>query len=206
LNNIGIEDPDNYILSWTDTTNLNNYQQIMMIASLLNNWDQYRESNCKDIKAWKTHMPEWSHKYRNLFSRTKSERMPLWKSYNHPIEFEKDTTLFKLAKIYPLSVLERDSLDFWIDEELRKSYIQLSISSIAAPFFFIKKYDKSLCPVMNYKTLNRITKSCYLISWLIDLIESLSHVSMFTKIDLRWEYNNIHIKKKGEWKIAFITK
>ena len=37
LNNIGIEDPDNYILSWTDTTNLNNYQQIMMIASLLNN-------------------------------------------------------------------------------------------------------------------------------------------------------------------------
>ena len=65
--------------------------------------------------------------------------MPLWKPYNYAIEFEKGTILPKPAKVYLLSVLERNSLDVWIDEELRKGYIQPSTSPIAAPFFFVKK-------------------------------------------------------------------
>jgi len=27
---------------------------------------------------------------------------------------------------------------------------------------------------------------------------------MFTKLDLRWEYKNIRIKKEDKWKVAFI--
>jgi len=58
LNNIEDEDPDNHILSWTDTTDSGNYQQIMVIVSLLSNQDQYRELGCEDIKAWKAYVPE----------------------------------------------------------------------------------------------------------------------------------------------------
>jgi len=106
--------------------------------------------------------------------------------YDHTIEFEKSVILPKPAKVYLLSVSERNSLDLWIDEELRKGYIQPSTSPIAAPFFFVKKHDGSLCPVMDYKALNGITiKNCYPISQIADLIESLSHASIFTKIDLR---------------------
>jgi len=60
---------------------------------------------------------------------------------------------------------------------------------------------------MDYRALNGITiKNRYPISRIADLIESLSHASIFTKIDLRWGYNNVHIKKRDEWKTAFITK
>jgi len=38
------------------------------------------------------------------------------------------------------------------------------------------------------------------------LIESLSKASIFTKIDLRWGYNNVRIKEGDEWKTAFITR
>jgi len=83
----------------------------MVIASLLNNWDQYRESDCEDTKAWKAYVSEWLHEYGNIFSKTKSERMLLWKPYDHTIKFEKDIILPKPAKVYLLSVSERNSLD-----------------------------------------------------------------------------------------------
>ena len=60
---------------------------------------------------------------------------------------------------------------------------------------------------MDYRTLNRITiKNHYPIPRIADLIESLGKASIFTKIDLRWEYNNVCIKEGDEWKTAFITR
>jgi len=60
---------------------------------------------------------------------------------------------------------------------------------------------------MDYRALNAITvKNCYLIPRIANLIESLSKVSIFTKIDLRWGYNNICIKEGNKWKTAFITR
>jgi len=60
---------------------------------------------------------------------------------------------------------------------------------------------------MDYRALNGITiKNCYPIPRIADLIESLSKASIFTKIDLRWEYNNVRIKEGDEWKTAFITR
>ena len=38
------------------------------------------------------------------------------------------------------------------------------------------------------------------------MIELLSKASIFTKINLRWGYNNVYIKEGNEWKIAFITR
>jgi len=70
--------------------------------------------------------------------------MPLRKPYDHVIDFEEGTKLPKLAKVYLLSLAERNSLDSWIDEELRKGYIRPSTSPIAALFFFVKKHNGSL--------------------------------------------------------------
>ena len=111
------------------------------------------------------------------------------------IDFVKGTMFSKPAKVYLLSLVERNSLDIWIDEELKKGYIRPSTSPIAALFFFVKKHNGSLQSVMDYRALNGITiKNCYLIPRIADLIESLSKASIFTKIDLRWGYNNVHIK------------
>jgi len=60
---------------------------------------------------------------------------------------------------------------------------------------------------MNYRALNAITaKNRYPIPRIANLIESLSKASIFTKIDLRWGYNNVHIREGNEWKTAFITR
>jgi len=79
-----------------------------------------------------------------VFSKNKSERIPIRKLYDHAIDFVEGAMLPKPAKVYPLSLAERNSLDIWIDEELRKGYIQPSTSPIAAPFFFVKRHNGSL--------------------------------------------------------------
>ena len=89
-------------------------------------------------------MLEWLYEYGNMFSKHKSERMPLQKPYDHAIDFMEGAKLPKPAKVFLLSLAERNSLDSWIDEELRKGYIRPSTSPIAAPFFFVKKHDGSL--------------------------------------------------------------
>jgi len=51
LDDIGDEDPDNHIFSWADMTDPGNHQQAMMIAAILNNQDQYGDSDCEDTKT-----------------------------------------------------------------------------------------------------------------------------------------------------------
>ena len=51
LDEIGDEDPNNNILSWADMTDPGNCQQAMVIAAILNNRDQYGNSDCEDTKT-----------------------------------------------------------------------------------------------------------------------------------------------------------
>jgi len=39
----------------------------------------------------------------------------------------------------------------------------------------------------------------------LDIIENIGTKEVFTKLDLRWGYNNIGIKERNEWKVAFTT-
>ena len=39
----------------------------------------------------------------------------------------------------------------------------------------------------------------------MDIIENIEIKKVFTKLNLRWGYNNVRIKKENEWKVAFIT-
>ena len=79
-----------------------------------------------------------------MFPKNKSKRILIWKPYDYAIDFVEGTILPKPTKVYLLSLVERNSLDTWINEKLRKEYIQLSTSPIAAPFFFVKKHNRSL--------------------------------------------------------------
>jgi len=48
-------------------------------------------------------------------------------------------------------------------------------------------------------------KNNYPLSLILDVLENIGTKKMFTKMDLRWGYNNMRIKKGDEWKAAFTT-
>lgn len=167
---------------------------------------QAAEEGKLDKDYWSSKVPEHYHEFGDVFSKKASERMPLRKPYDHPIELVDGASLPRPAKLYPMNLQERNSLDEWIDSELRKGYIRVSKSPTAAPVFFVKKKDGSLRLVQDYRALNAVTKkNKFPLPRIPDLIDRLSKASIFTSMDLRWGYNNIRIKEGDEEKAAFIT-
>jgi len=65
--------------------------------------------------------------------------------------------MLKNCKIYSLSPREQEELDKFLDKHLKSEHIRPSKSLCAAPFFFVKKKDRSLRPVQNYRRLNKVT-------------------------------------------------
>ena len=60
--------------------------------------------------------------------------------------------------------------------------------------------------VQDYRYLNEWTiKSNYPLPLISDVLENIGTKKLFTKMDLRWGYNNIRIKEGNEWKAAFTT-
>jgi hypothetical protein len=113
--------------------------------------------------------------------------------------------MFK-CQLYGLSYNERAQLNAFLAENLRTGRIRASNSPMASPFFFIQKKDGRLCPVQDYRQLNDITKkNCYPPPLISDLINTLQDAKYFTKLDVRWGYNNARIKEGDEWKAAFRT-
>ncbi|KAG5732321.1 hypothetical protein E4T56_gene11402 [Termitomyces sp. T112] len=77
---------------------------------------------------------------------------------------------------------------------------------MASPFFFIKKKDSSLQLVQDYWVLNAMmVKNCYPLPLISELINNLWGMQYFTKLDVQWGYNNVHIQEGDEWKVAFQT-
>ena len=72
--------------------------------------------------------------------------------------------------------------------------------------FFIGKKDGKKRIVQDYRYLNEWTvKNNYPLSLISDMLENISTKKVFTKIDLRWRYNNVRIKEGNKWKAVFMT-
>jgi hypothetical protein len=87
---------------------------------------------------------------------------------------------------------EQPALEEFLEENLRTGCIRPSKSPIASPFFFIKKKDGKLRPVQDYRKLNEMTiKNHYPLPLIGELIDKLKGAKYFTKLDVRWGYNNV---------------
>ena len=128
--------------------------------------------------------------------------MLLWKLWDHTIDL-KDTFKPKKGHIIPLSPAEQEVIAF-LDDQLKKGYICPSKSPQMSPVFFVPKKDRKKWMIQDYQYLNEHTvKNNYPLLLIMQLVNKLQGAKLFTKMDLRWEYNNVCIKKSDEWKAAF---
>jgi len=140
-----------------------------------------------------------------VFAKEDFDILPEHHKWDHTIELIPGAEP-KLSKVYSLSLLEQVKLDAFLKENLHTGRISPLKFPIAAPMFFIKKKDGLLCLVQDYHVLNAITvKNRYPFPLIFQLVSQLCRARYFTKLDVRWSFNNICIKPRDEWKTAFHT-
>jgi len=148
-------------------------------------------------------VPERFHKWIKVFGKKQSERMPIIKLWDHVIDV-KEGFIPRKGKVYSLSREEREEVREFVKEQLRKGYIRPSKSLQIAPVFFVGKKDGKKRMVQDYRYLNEWTiKNNYPLPLISDVLENIGMKKLFTKMDLRWRYNNVRIKEGDEWKAAF---
>ena len=159
----------------------------------------------KTVLPLEEQVPKEFHEFLDVFSEENAARFPESRTWDHKIEM-KDTFVPKSFKTYNLTPQEQIELDKFLKENLDKGYIRPSQSPMASPFFFVDKKDGKLRPCQDYRYLNEHTiKNAYPLPLITELLDKLKGARRFTKLDVRWGYNNVRIRDGDQWKAAFKT-
>ena len=116
----------------------------------------------------------------------------------------KEGFILKKGKVYSLSREEREEVQAFVKDQLRKGYIWPSKLPQMSPVYFVAKKNGTWRIVQDYQHINQWTiKNRYLLPLIADILDEVGKRKVFTKLDLRWGYNNIRIKEGNEWKVVF---
>jgi len=133
-----------------------------------------------------------------VFGKVELERIPTRKIWDHVIDLKEIFKPWK-GKIYPLSRNEREEVQKFVEDQLRKGYIRPSKSSQMLPVFFVGKKDGNKQMVIDYHNLNNQTvKNNYPLPLITELIDNMGSKRIFTKMDLRWGFNKDKRRRRVE--------
>ncbi|KAL0173222.1 hypothetical protein M9458_033533, partial [Cirrhinus mrigala] len=185
----------------------------------LTHWSQFCMENCllvqpqpclttsiesPDTKV-KITIPSHYQDLSEVFSKTKATQLPPHRPWDCAIELLPNAMPPK-SKVYPLSRMEDQAMEDYIEEALESGFIRVSTSPAAAGCFFVSKKDGGLRPCIDYRELNNVTvRFRYPLPLVPPALEQLREATIYTELDLRSAYNLIRIKEGDEWKTAFLT-
>ena len=90
-------------------------------------------------------IPDFCTDFADVFSKQTYNQLPPHRTFDHAIDL-KDIFVPKIAKIYPLNLAEKEACKAFVKEYLKTGHIIPLKSPQAAPFFFVTKKDRTLCP------------------------------------------------------------
>jgi len=129
-------------------------------------------------------VPRCFHKWKKVFGKVKSKRMPTQKLWDHAIDLREDFVPRK-GQIYPLSRTEKEEVQAFVESQLKKGHIRPSKSPQTLPVLFVPKKDRKRRIVQDYRYMNKGTiKNSYPLPLISELIDSMGTKKVFTKMDL----------------------
>ena len=147
-------------------------------------WKREKEV-AADHRKIKEIVPQKFLKWKKIFGKVESERMPTRKVWDHTIDL-KEIFKPKKGRIYLLFKNKKEEVQNFIEDQLRKGYIRLSKSPQILLVFFVSKKDREKSMVMDYHNLNDQTvKNNYPLLLITDLIDNMGSKQVFTKMNFQ---------------------
>jgi len=135
-------------------------------------WGKKEEME-EDHRKIEEMVPKKFLKWRKVFGKVESKRMPTRKIWDHAIDLKETFKPWK-GKIYPLFKNEREEVQNFVEDQLRKGYIRPSKSPQTSPVFFVGKKNGSKQMMMDYRNLNSQTvKNNYPLPLITELIDNM---------------------------------
>ena len=142
------------------------------------------------------------HKQLKVFEKAELERIPVRKPLDYVINLKKDFVPRK-RRTYLILREKKEEVREFVEEQLRKRYIQPLKSFQTLLVFFVEKKNRKKRMVQDYRYLNKeMVKDNYPLSLISDLINTKKDIY---KDGFKQGYNNIQIKERNEQKIMFTT-
>jgi hypothetical protein len=108
------------------------------------------------------------------------------------------------CKVYPLAHNEIQATAEFTSKNKKLGCIRKVNSPWGSPFFFIKKKDGSLRPVQDYQAVNSwMERDIYPMPCIEQILKQLHGKVLFMTLDIWNGYNNICVRAKDQWKLAF---
>ena len=123
-------------------------EDIKMMERVMENKEN-KEEDLIELKAIDEMVPRRFHKYLKVFEKKDSERMLIRKTWDHTIDL-REGFVPKKGKIYLLSRVEREEVQEFVKDQLRKRYIRPSKSPQISLVFFVPKKDGKKRMVQDY--------------------------------------------------------
>ena len=97
-----------------------------------------KEEDLIELRATEEIVLRQFHKYLKVFEKKDSERILMRKAWDYAIDLREEFVP-KKGKIYPLSKVEREKIQKFVKDQLRKRYIRPSKSPQMSLVFFVLK-------------------------------------------------------------------
>ena len=146
----------------------------------------------------KTIVPPEYHEFLDVFSKAASDTLAPHRTYDHRIILEGD----KDHGHSPLRSMSQKELEFvkkYLEDKLRKGFIEASHAACASLILLAKKANGGLRFCVDYRRLNQLSKKDrYPIPLIEETLAQLKEAKIFSKIDIRQAFHKLRMAIESE--------